>query len=114
MGIDVFMIIACREIAQLPLKAFAAGVVLAGCAPAIPSPVAERFGNALQDRAVGDDAAPFPRGDVVGRIKTYRGQIAESAHLASLKSSSHRVAAILDEPEVVLAREGCNGIEIEG
>jgi hypothetical protein len=46
------VIVACRQIAQLPIEALAAGVVLPGRAPAVPPPVPEALGNALEERIV--------------------------------------------------------------
>src|SRR4051794_31257760 len=42
-GVDVLVIVAEGQFAELPAKAFTAGVVLAARAPAIAAPVAEAF-----------------------------------------------------------------------
>ena len=43
MRINIFMIVAMGQLPKTPAEAFAAGVVFAGIAVAIASPVAERF-----------------------------------------------------------------------
>ena len=41
MRVNVFVVVSEGEIAELPLETLAAGVVFAGIAPAVASPVAE-------------------------------------------------------------------------
>ena len=50
--VGVLVVVAVRQVAELPVEALAAGVVVAGVAPAIAAPVAERFDQLLQQRAV--------------------------------------------------------------
>ena len=77
-GIDVFMVVSLGEFAELPLEAFAAGVVLAGGAPAVAAPVTEGFGVGLE-RCAADDVhrAAFPHGEVVGWVEGLSGEVAE-------------------------------------
>ena len=49
-GVDVFVIVAAGQLAQLPLEALAAGIVFAGFAPAVAAPVAEGLGQRLEQR----------------------------------------------------------------
>ena len=47
------------------------------------------------------------------RIKAQSGDIAECADVPSLIGRTERIAAVFDQPEIVLLREGTDGIEIE-
>ena len=46
MGVNVFVVVALRQFAELPVEAFAAGVVLAAGAPAVAAPIAEALDEA--------------------------------------------------------------------
>ena len=63
------MVVAVRQLAELPVEALAAGVVLARVAPAVAAPVAERLDQRLERRAVRSARAAFAHGDVVRRIE---------------------------------------------
>ena len=52
--VSVFVIVAARQAAQLPLEALAAGIIFAGFAPAIAAPVAERLDENLQIGPLGE------------------------------------------------------------
>jgi len=43
-AVDVFVVVALGEFAELPAEAFLAGIVLAGGAPTVAAPVAKTFG----------------------------------------------------------------------
>ncbi len=58
--VDVLVVVAEGKVAVLPLEALAAGVVLAGIAPAVASPVAEGFDKHLELVVVGKTAPPSP------------------------------------------------------
>ena len=47
------------------------------------------------------------------RVKAYRGDVAEGAHLAALPRGAERVAGVLNQPQVVLLAEGRHRIHIE-
>src|SRR5262245_1199536 len=70
MAVDVFVVVAMGQVAQLPVEALIAGVVLAGSAPAIAAPVAEGFRNAPQAAAVCQNRAALTHCDVMRRVKT--------------------------------------------
>src|SRR5262245_20294567 len=103
MRIDVFMIVTVRQIAELPLKPLATCIFAARLTPAVASPIAERFYEGFEQRGLSEHAAAFAQGDVVGRIETHGGEIAERAHLPAAVGTPHRVAAILDQPQTVPA-----------
>lgn len=103
-----------RQRAELPIETLAAGVVLAGLAPAVASPVAEGLDDGLKGGLIGEDGSAFARGDVVGGIEAESGEIAEGPDLLVVVGGSEGVAAVFDEPEVVLLCEGYDGSEIEG
>jgi hypothetical protein len=64
-GIGVLVVVAAGQVAELPVEALAAGVVLARRAIAVAAPVAEGFDDARQQRIVGEYCAALARGDVV-------------------------------------------------
>ena len=86
--VGVFVVVAAGQGAELPVEALAAGIVDAGLAPAIAPPVAEAVDQDLQGGFVGEDGSAFSHGDVVGRIKTYGGDIAEGSNLLSLEGGN--------------------------
>ncbi len=110
--VDVFVVVAGRQIAQLPTEALAAGVVLAGVAPAVAAPVANGAGGFLEPRMIDDNAAPFAHGHVVGGIETERGHIAEGAGEFAVEGRAEGVAVIFQQPEIVAA--GNIGDDIHG
>ncbi len=81
--IDVFVIVAVRQLSQLPVETLAAGILFTRSAPAIPSPVAKGFDQRAQQRLVGQDAPAFAHGDVVSRIKADGREIAEGSDFLS-------------------------------
>jgi len=66
MRIDIFVIIALGEIAQLPSEALVAAVVLSGSAIAIPAPVAERLHDLVEIAVIGEYGAALAHRDVMG------------------------------------------------
>ncbi len=82
--VGVLVVVAAGQIAQLPVEALAAGVVLAGLAPAVAAPVAERFDQRAQQRLVRQHRAAFAHGDVVRGVEADGRQIAERADLSAL------------------------------
>ena len=53
------------QLAQLPFKALVAGVVLAGLAVTIPSPVADRLDNSLEDGRIAQHRPPLSHRNVM-------------------------------------------------
>ena len=92
------MVVPAGQLAKLPLKPLAAGVVFARLAPAVAAPIAERFDKSLQQRLVTSTRAALPHGDVVRRVEADRRQIPESAHFPAIVGCPNRVAAILHKP----------------
>src|SRR5208282_2035423 len=113
MRIDVFVIVAVRQLTELPVKTLAAGVLLAGGTPTIPAPVAKGFDERAQEGLFRQDASAFAHGDVVRGIKAYSREIAEGSDFLSAVGRAERVTAIFDQPQAVLLRERGHGIEIE-
>jgi len=62
------MVITFGKLSQLPAEPLAAGVVGARRTPAVAAPVAERFGELAEERAIGQDSASLPpsSGDCAG------------------------------------------------
>src|SRR5208283_4795414 len=54
MGVGEFVVVAFGQFAQLPVEAFAAGVVHAAGAPAVPAPVAKALDDGLEFEALDD------------------------------------------------------------
>ncbi len=73
------MVVAERQVTQLPAEALAAGVFLARLAVAVAAPVAKRFDDALEIAVVGEDRALLDHGDVVGRLEADGSHVAEGA-----------------------------------
>src|SRR5690606_21713544 len=114
MRVGVLVIIAFRQVAQLPAEAFAAGVVFAWCAVAVTPPVAEGFNDALEQWAVGEYRPAFAHGDVVRRVKTQGADITETTDLSTFVERAQRITAILDQPQAMAVAEVANDLEVEG
>src|SRR5262249_30671205 len=99
------MVVSRRQQALLPAEALAASVVLARITPAIAAPVAERFGERLELRPIGQHATSLAHGNVVSGIEAARGQVAERADRFAFKRRSGGVAAVLDQPQPMLCGE---------
>src|SRR5271166_1001243 len=113
MGVGVFVVVAARQASQLPVETLAAGVFFAGIAPAIAAPVAERLDKYLQIGLVGEHRSAFTHGDMVRGVEADSGNVAKRAYVASLPCGTKRIAAILDEPEVVFPGKCSDGIEVK-
>src|SRR5208283_1288516 len=111
--IDVFVVVSARQRTQLPVKTLATGVVLAGLAPAIATPVAKGLNEHLQSRLICQDGSAFSGCDVVRRIKTQSGDITEGADVPSLIGRTERIAAVFDQPEIMPAGKSSDCIEIK-
>ncbi len=101
MAIGVFVVVALRQIAQLPAKTLAAGIVLAGRAVTVAAPVAERFGDTLEFVVAGEYGTALAHGDVVGRVKAQGADVAKGADQLAIVGGAQRVAAVFDQPEIV-------------
>src|SRR6266404_4606954 len=105
-GVNEFVIVALRQLAQLPIKSLPARIVLAAGAPAIPSPIAKAFEDVLEfDRANDIDRPAFAQRQMVRRVEGLRGQIAKSARQLPVVPAAQRVAIIFDEPQPMLLAE---------
>ena len=79
-AVDVFVIVALRQLAELPTEAFAAGVVFAGGAPAVATPVAEALGVGFEWRMLDDiHRAPLAHREVMRRVEGLGGDVAPNA-----------------------------------
>src|SRR2546427_12544689 len=113
MAVRILVVVAARQFADLPVKAFAASVRHTGLAPAIAAPVPEGFDDLSKRWAVSEHRAPFPHRDVVGGIEAYGREVSERANLASSIFGPHRIARIFNNPEIV-PLSGCHHrIEVE-
>ncbi len=79
-AVDVFVVVAFRQLAKLPAEAFAASVVFAGGAPAVAAPIAETLSVGFK-RWVLDDiySAPLAHREVVWRVEGLGGNVAPDA-----------------------------------
>ena len=86
-AVDIFVIVALRQLAELPTEAFAAGVVFAGGAPAVATPVAETLGVSFE-RWVLDDIhrAPLAHREVVRGVERLGRDVAPDASWRSEES----------------------------
>jgi len=114
MGIDVFVVVALGEFAELPVESFAAGIVFAAGAPAIAAPIAEAFDDGFEFDAADDvDCPAFAEREVMWGIKGLRGKIAECAGEFVVVAAAEGVAIVFDEEKVVLFAELGDGGEVE-
>ena len=113
--VDVFVVVALRQLAELPAEAFVTGVVLAAGAPAVAAPVPEAFRQHLEFH-VPDNVhrAALAHGEVMRRVETLRGQVAERARELAVVAAAERVAVVLNQPEVVPFAKFQGGGEVEG
>src|SRR4029079_5293144 len=96
-AVDVLVIVAGRQAPELPLEALAAGVVLAGRAPAVSAPVAERLENGHQLRRSGQHRAALAGRHVVRGIERQRCQVAEGPRqLAVVEAAGRRAVVTCD------------------
>ncbi len=112
-AVGVFMIVSGRQVAQREVVAFPAGIVLPRVAPAVASPIAERFDELFQDRAVGEHGPPFAHRQVVRRVKAHGRNVAECAHRSTVIFGADRVAHVFDQPQIVFVGERTHGGQIE-
>ena len=109
-GIDVFVVVAVRQVAELPVEPLAAGVVVPRLAPAVAAPVAEALHELFELRRIGEHDAPLAHRHVVRGIETARRHVAELADVPAAEGRPERVAAVFHEPQVVpLAEVGDRG-----
>src|SRR5687768_18450318 len=101
------------QVAELPVESLPARVFLAGVAPAITPPIAERLDDALERRLLGEDRPALSHGDMVRRVEAHRREVTECGDGASAVPCADGVATVLDEEEVVLSGELRDGIEVE-
>jgi hypothetical protein len=76
-------------------------------------PQSRKLDQDLRSGFVGEDGAAFAHGDVVRGIEADGGDVAEGADLLAAPGAAEGVAAVFDEPQVVLFAEGGDGVEIE-
>ncbi len=107
------MIVSKGKIAILSAEALSAGIRFAGIAPAIASPVAERFNLCLQQRLGCQDTSAFAHGDVVRRIEAGCREIAEYSDILVAIAGAHCITTILNQPEAMLLRERGDGVKIK-
>ena len=79
-AVNVFVIVALGQLAELPTEAFAAGVVFARGAPAVAAPVAETLGVGFEGWVFDDiHRAPLAHSQVVRGVERLGGDIAPDA-----------------------------------
>ncbi|MNZ47017.1 hypothetical protein D3C78_647190 [compost metagenome] len=113
MGIHVLVIVTLWQAAELLAETVAAGIIATGCAVAVASPVTEGFGNRLELSVIGEHRATFTHGDVVGRVETQGRDVAKGANQFAVIGRTECIAAIFDQPEVVLFTQGFDFAQVE-
>ena len=99
--VNVFVIIAEGQRAELLRETFAAGVILAAGAVAVPAPVAQAPGDAGQVLVGHGHRAAFAHRNVVCGIEAERRQVPKGGREPAVVAGAQRVAVILHQPEVV-------------
>ena len=101
------------QVAELPVEPLAAGVVVAGVAPAIAAPVAKALHQFFEPWRIGKHDAAFTHGDMVGGIEAAGGRVTKLPDMLPFILGPERIAAILDQPKVVLAAKigHCSTVE---
>src|ERR1017187_10671173 len=107
------MVIPAGQLPELPVVTLAAGIFLAGIAPAVAAPVAKRLNEHLQIGLVSQHRSTLTHGDMVRRVEADGGNIAKRAHLAPLPRRPERIAAILTQPEIVFLDEGGDSVKVK-
>ena len=113
-AVDVFVVVAIGQRAELLAEALAAGIVLAAGAVAVAAPVAEAAGDSGELVVVGEDCPTLAHGDVVGGVEAERTEVAEGASVAAVVAAAEGVAVVFDQPEVVLVAEVAQRAQLEG
>ena len=112
-AVGVFVVVTVGQVPQLLAKTFAAGVVLAGLAITVPAPVTKALGDGFEIVVVGEHRTTFAHGDVVRRVKAQGADVAKGAdHLATV-GGAQRIAAVFDQPQVVLLAQGSDHVQAE-
>jgi len=86
MTVDVLVVIALRQVPELPFESLKARVVMPGLAIAVASPVTERLDLLANERRLDEDRAALSRGDVVRRVEAHRGRVSEAARALTIIS----------------------------
>ena len=113
MAVCVLVVVAFWQRAQLAAETLAAGIVLARCAIAITAPVAERLGDHFQVGIVGEDGAALAHRDVVRRVEAHGADITEGAAHLAIVGGAQCIAAIFDQPQIVLFAQCDDDFQVE-
>ena len=137
MGVDVFVIVTFRKLAELPAEAFSACVVLAAGAPAVATPVTEALNQHLQPHVADHiDRTALAEREMMRRVEGLGGEIAEgsgeirdrltpvgegfakSDAVLVLRrrrvSRTQCIAIVFNEPQVVRTAESRDALKVEG
>ena len=98
MTVGVLVVVALRQITQLPAKALTASVVFAWHAIAVTPPVAEALRNGFELVIVSENRAALTHGDMVCRIETQGCDVAKGANHLTAIGGAQGIAAILYQP----------------
>lgn len=113
-GVDVFVIVALRQGAELLAESLATGIVTAGGTVAVAAPVAEGFGNGPQLAIVGEHRTALAHSDVVRGVEAEGGDVAQGANHPAIEGGAKCVTAVLDQPQAMLVAQGLDFGEVEG
>lgn len=115
--IDVFVIVAFRQLAVLAVEAMAAVIILTGGTDAITAPVAHRAGDLIEQRVARVDSAALSHRHVMWRVEAGRAEVTDTARELLLAidrvEGAKRIAVVLDEPEVMLVTEILDSLEVK-
>ena len=113
MRIGVFVVIAIRQVAELPAEALFAGVVACPDRTSNRVPSRGTIQMRLSVAAVGEDGAAFAHRDVVRGIEAQRPDIAERADRSCRRRSRRSASQLSSTTQIVLLRERSSPFEIE-
>ena len=118
MRIDVFVIVARGQFAELPVETMLAGIVGSSGTPAVASPVAERVYYFVQQGIVRIDGAAFAHGYVMRRIKRRSAEMSHRTRFLPLSIvkilRTERVAIVFYQPKSVRVAKKLHRLQIEG
>ena len=117
-GVYVLVIVSERKLAVLHGEPVPAGVILAGWARTVPSPVPEGTDGLVEEGVVGVDRTALSGGHVVRGIEAGGADVADSTGESELSVvgvlGAEGIAVVLYEPEVVFITEILDLLDVEG
>lgn len=89
MAVNILVVVALGQLAELPAEALVAGIILARGAPAVAAPIAEALGVGLERGTADDvDRPTLAHGEVMRRIEGLGGNITKSPRVGGEDAAS--------------------------